>query len=91
MLWQIIKGSFKPKYLVVIGVILLVLLVYRSCTKKPLKKTKIQQVFIVPMKYDSIAQGKINAIDSSANFHRIRVRNLQGERLQYEIDSVFGH
>ena len=81
----------KYKWLFTIALLLIITVpIVIKCTKDNYKKEVSPTVIIVKStKYDSPAQKRIDKIDSVTNASIQRTKQLEGERLQRYIDSIF--
>jgi hypothetical protein len=79
------------KWFIIIVLVLFVICfaMFTQCGNE--KDTQKAPTIIVlkPQKYDPITQNKINKIDSTSRAITKRINDLEGERLQRYIDSLF--
>lgn len=81
----------KYKWLALVFFLLLIIIpIVWKCTKDNNEVKQTPQIVIInAQKYDSTTQKKIRKIDSTVNANVGNIRNSDGERLQYIIDSLF--
>lgn len=69
--------------------IVVLIVVFLQCSKHSKPQENRPQIMIKPSNNDSLIQQKFHKIDSTINTNNTYINNLQGERLQSYIDSVF--
>ncbi len=81
----------KYKWFFILAILLIITIpIVLKCTKDNHKPVNAPIVIVVKSnKYDTTTQKRINKIDSVVNADIQHVKQLEGERLQHYIDSIF--